>query len=339
MNKNEDIWDSNAQREMYFTRYAFPYSENRNFAKVDFKNLVQSHVIHTRIFDLFLSLEAVNREHVFKENNSDLLELIKGNGNITEAKRSALIELFENLVALIKNDQKRYYPKLKDQLIQYPSKFSNMICQITLLNLINYAIRKSKVGDFEFSAELKELFEFGLEKQILLVDNKISFERFNNIVDTMSKLGDLKWTENFIETWGKCLDTNHRQATINLAWAIVNFSNKKFEEVLGLLSRTDLPTIDHKLRARWMSLCCHFELYQKSGNDDMLKYCIKASNEFLNRNETKINDVTLNATKNLIMIIRQLYKKSSKSEWNIDSLENKNSVFGFWVKEKIKEFE
>ncbi len=127
----------------------------------------------------------------------------------------------------------------------------------------NFCIARVNAGEESFFDELFELYEQGLEKQILLVNGELNERNFKNIVTTALRTGRYEWTLDFINDYRYKLNKRVRENAYNYNLANYYFHKRQYNLVLRNLQKVQLSDLFYGLDARSMMLKCYYETDEK----------------------------------------------------------------------------
>ena len=136
---------------------------------------------------------------------------------------------------------------------------------------INHCIFKMNKGSDQFLREGFELYQSGLQNELLLENGFLSPFTYKNVAIIGLKLKEFAWVENYLEQYKKYLrpDTRDNIYTYNLAHYY--FRTDNFSEAMKLLQQTDFEDILHNLDARRMLLRMYFELEEYEALESLLE--------------------------------------------------------------------
>ena len=166
----------------------------------------------------------------------------------------------------------------------------------------------------------------------------MTFGFFNNAVDVACKLGEIKWAIDFRKTWARYLPESKKEDAINLAKATIAFSEKDFLGALKLIDKKPPNDIHFKMRIRWISLCCHFELQDSPEDDTDLVDYFKNYDNFFSR-QKEISTENIEGSLNLLRFVRYLYNGNKTKEEILEELEQTQPIyFKTWLLEKLQTY-
>ena len=324
---HNSFWDDFYLLGHYHHHYFFNIPKTNKQKKILLMRIITLFDKRTQKLSLLYNTEMKNRERLRKEDWSSMFLDIHISDN-----SDPIIMLLDNLYTMNSdpgdigqiNYLVKSYFDINEQLPQE-------IRQFILLHLINLAMHFVKEGHSAFGQKLLELYQFGLEKGILLYDNKLSESSFLNIVDIFSKLSDRTQTEQIITKWFSSVDSIYQKEISKLGVAYLNFSEKKYLEVIEAKLPTPATNINFCLRVRWLELCSTYEVY---GNEDRTLEKIEALNNFLHYRRKILSKEIILGSRNLITAIKLLMYEPDPKKFKdfVDSTEH--IIFKWWLDQK-----
>lgn len=110
-----------------------------------------------------------------------------------------------------------------------------------LLLAINYCIKQLNSGEQRYIHEALELYQTGLDTEILIPDGYLSWFAYKNIVALALKLRKFGWVACFIEDYAPLLKEAYSETNRNYNLARLYFTKKEFEkevaESSGIIER------------------------------------------------------------------------------------------------------
>lgn len=247
----------------------------------------------------------------------------------------ALQKLYRQFYNLLeKRDQAGFLQTKKEFLARKDLHIEEV--EVCLTYLINLGIQFSKEGDLLYTKQLLELYRYGLEKKIFLIDHKLQSTKFLNIIDLSCKVNDLTGANDFIHTYKSYLPVGERLVVTRLGQAIIAFAKKDFSAVLTLLRDLQTDTIEHDLRAKTLIICAMCE--ENLPENVILDYCASFL-AFLRRNKV-IGRQTQKGFQNFARIVKLLVnRKISRQKIQNELSEAKAIFMKYWLQKQIDKYE
>jgi hypothetical protein len=144
---------------------------------------------------------------------------------------------------------------------------------------INYCIYKINQLDKQYAKEALDLYQSGLENNLLLENGILSHMAFNNIVSISLKIGQIQWVSLFISEYGQFLEKKLRDSTIQMNLARIQHTQRNYTEALGHLAQFESKDQANNLLARSLQLKIYYEM-----NDfDALELHLQSMRVFIRR--------------------------------------------------------
>ena len=175
---------------------------------------------------------------------------------------------------LSEEDGRPFFQKFKTILQNNKPIFESSELKVLYLSAINFCIRKLNQGHNEFSREILDFYQDGLDANYFLENGKLSRFTFNNIVAVGIQLKEFNWLENFIQKFAPSLETDYRASTVHYSRARIAFVQKEYEAallhlqaaeykdlVITLISKSTIMKIYYELKS-FDALFSHLDSFQ-----------------------------------------------------------------------------
>ena len=234
-------------------------------------------------------------------------------------------------------ENEEHYFKLKDLLasnsLEFPVKEANEIYN----HALNYCARKINKGITKFLREYFDLYCDLLEKEIILEDGELAPWHFKNIILVALRLGEYEWTEKFILTFKRRLPEEFRDNAVTFNLAQLYFYQKKYDDVIRLLSQVEYEDLTYNLNSKMMLIAVYYE----TDEIEPLYSLFESFRVYLNRNK-KIHQERKQRFLNLIKFTKKLTRimpgdKKAIEKLNTEIAETQGIINLKWLKEKIAE--
>lgn len=224
--------------------------------------------------------------------------------------------------------------KLKEILKQQSAKLPKEDQLYLLTHLINYIAQQIRMDEKKLLEECFDLYVFGIEKEIIIINEKLIDTHFLNIISVGCALKKFDWIEqNIIEKLSKN-NKNKSLTFYKLGLARLHFGKKEFLECQTYLMQIDHLVFTHSVLARILQITCAYELKEGITYIDML---CDAFERYIKRNNKKQKPLSLSGL-NFIHILRQLNKLNPKKQKLEKELSiHKPITYQGWLQEKIDE--
>ncbi len=143
-------------------------------------------------------------------------------------------------VRMVSTMDDKYFLRLKIFLQEKINKFTNEKLCYYYNYIVSYLWLKINSGQIKYREELFKLYNMMFEKNLFLIDNKISESEFTSVVNAVLPLKKFKWIETFIERYKDNFEGLSGKDTYLLAKAKLLFYKKDFEQMFKHLSAVEI---------------------------------------------------------------------------------------------------
>ena len=162
---------------------------------------------------------------------------------------------------------------------RYEHFFSNEEIRNIYLLGINICIKRLNKGNKEFGKIGIDLYEKGLTKKYLLVNNKITRYTYRNIAMMAIRIGDFEWAENFTEHYKEFLRALDKTSSYHFNKALISYNKGELDAALDNIIEADFSDHLINLAAKTLQAKIYYELRQvdllDSHLDSMEMYIIR----------------------------------------------------------------
>ena len=250
------------------------------------------------------------------------------------------IQVYYRVYALLTvegNGDDAYY-ELKETVYKNIDIFSQSEALDLNHILINHCIKRIHQGALNFNREMFNVYKLGLEKELLIVQNRLSTMDYKNIVLLGLRLQEFEWVSGFIDHYIQYIAEESRENARIFNRARYHFYNKEYSEVLPLLAQVEFEDFSYNLASKAMLLATYYE----TDEYDALISFMDSFRTFLNRNKKKLKAdrreryiKTITYVKKLVHATPGDDSKLNKIEEDLENEENIADIR--WLKEKIDE--
>ena len=153
------------------------------------------------------------------------------------------------------NNIKAFYFKCFDQLTAKDRL-------IVFTHLTNFCTNKINLGEKNYRSELMNLYQVGLEKELLINPNgQLDSVLYRNIGMLAILNGSYLWAAQFLNDYEDRLAKAERVEVKSICIGFLYFYQNKYDETIKLLSRQDFKNINNTLSAKDLILRSYFELF------------------------------------------------------------------------------
>lgn len=212
--------------------------------------------------------------------------------------------------------------------------------QNILQHLLNHCIRLINQGQSEYKQTLFELYQLGIEYDLIVENDYISDITFSNIVATGASLKAFDWVKIFMDQNAAYLKTELREDTKALCLALWYFNQEQYDRTVHSLLGHHFSDILNHLKSRCLLLRTHFEQFLRDETYyDMLVNEADAFDKFIRRHK-KIAADKRKAYLNFIKLTKSLaLNKDDKEEVaKLQQLLNRQSLVTYreWLMQKME---
>ena len=176
-------------------------------------------------------------------------------------------------------EEDHYFTAFRSQLFQSVGLFPETEMRDLFLLAINFCIRKINRTAEGYLREALELYQKGLETEILLEGGALSRFTYNNIAGIALSLQELDWTEQFLHHYRSYLEPDQQEAAFSLNAARLAFTRQNYGQVLAYLQKADYRDLINNMVAKTLQLKAYYELQEF----DLLDSHLRTMKAFLRR--------------------------------------------------------
>jgi len=196
-----------------------------------------------------------------------------------------IIPVYFQLYLLVETKEEKHYFSLLSFLTNHQKELdkSELIYIYNILK--NYCIQRINANDKRFLSEIFKLYQSELDMDLLLEEGVLLEWHYKNIVTTALRLGEIAWTEVFIEKYKNRLDPAAYENAYRFNKAALCHAKREYHRVLELLQQVEYSDLRYNLGAKALLLRTYYELRET----DSLISLSTAFRQFLNRNRLLSN--------------------------------------------------
>ena len=326
-------WSEYQRMQVLYIDYYYQMSHSKDRYKSAFENLLQSFYISTARISQVLMVEVQNRIHLLKENNwTDHVEYL----SLHYDNDSLLANISDQLILMsIEKSEDSYRFLLNHLKSKQKNLYSHHINYSILTYCIIYLTASIKEGDIGRASELMHLQKLGLNEGLLTINNSMTLRVFLNAIGVAAKLGEFDSALEIINTWSSKVDSKHKLIISKLGESTVYFYQENYLKVIKSMAVLKQPTLDIKLKARWLYIMANFESNYDS--IEVIKTLHRNFLRFINHSEQKINKSTFLGMKASIKILNMILSNDTH-EKIVHFYKSQPFIFErTWITQKIKD--
>lgn len=326
-------WSEYHRMQILYIDYYYQMSPSEDRYKSTFEDLLQSFYISSARVSQILMVEVQNRIHLLKESNwTDHAEYL----SLHYDNDSLLSDISDQLILMSTEKSENAYNFLLNHLkSEQRNLYSHHINYSILTYCIIYLTSIIKEGEIGRAPELMHLQKLGLKEGLLTINNSMTLRVFLNAIGVAAKHGEFDSAMEIIKTWSAKVDSKNKLIIRKLGEATVHFYQKNYPQVIKSMAVLKQPTLDIKLKARWLYMMANFE--SNNDNIDIIKTLNRNFLRFIHNSEQQINKSTFLGIKASIKILDMIL---SYDKYEKIVLFYKSQPFIFertWVIQKIKD--
>lgn len=209
---------------------------------------------------------------------SEILELA---AKLEYKKIPAVAVYYYCFKALFQSENENDFQVFKNNLFALTNHFPKTEIANLYLLAINFCIRKINENKMSFLREALDLYQNGLNNELLLQNGQLSRFSFNNIASVAIRLGDFDWVEAFMNEYQPFLREKYRDITFSLNAAKLEYTRKNYTQALHFLQKSDYKDLINNMVAKTLQMKIYYEL----GEYDLLDSHLKTMEIFIRRNK------------------------------------------------------
>lgn len=186
---------------------------------------------------------------------------------------------YYSYMSLIAPKEEQYFELLQRLMFAHYNVLPAKEMKGIYLIAINYCIQKLNNGIEKYVRAVFELYQYGLERHILIENETLSRFAYKNIVSAAIRLKAYQWVKNFIKTYTPLLDEDYQKPYGLYAKAKLSFAQGNFDHTLELLTQVEFDNLFLNMDAKIMLL----KIYYERGYFDVLDAFLVSFKRFLQR--------------------------------------------------------
>lgn len=183
----------------------------------------------------------------------DLLGYVQKNWQQFESDTSILL-YYTILMSLKDEKNAEHYAQLKYLLKTKAQELTTREGRDLFHFASNYCIRQINLRNSQYQRELFELYQSGLNTEMLLPNNTISEWDYKNITTLACSLKEFEWTEQFLENFKDRLPQHRRENAYNYNLANLYYNKKMYSQTLSVLLRVQFTDMVYHISTTFLLL-------------------------------------------------------------------------------------
>jgi hypothetical protein len=136
---------------------------------------------------------------------------------------------------------------------------------------LNFCVLRINTGQSDFYRELFNLYQHMTESDLIVAKGQLAEGIFKNIITAGLAVKEYEWVEQFIRNKSTHLPESVQENAMSFNLANVLFSQRKYNDVIGLLQRVEYSDIVYHLGARWLLIRTYYELDAQKALESLLE--------------------------------------------------------------------
>ncbi len=213
------------------------------------------------ISKLRIACNAINHRSLFKGDHKiellpEVLALIEGK----DLEKQPLLKVYYHAYYSLSEQSAVHFEALKETLLQNTDTFESGESKDLFLLAINFCIRQLNNGQEEYMAQVFDLYQQGIAREILTEKGKLTPFTYKNVVSSGIRLGELDATEQFITTYKDKLTGSDADGIYAFNLAKLHFEKKHFHKTIEVLNSVKIKDLFTDLGAKVLLIKAFYEL-------------------------------------------------------------------------------
>lgn len=299
--------------DYYFQRYLLSDVADEHFAKQNIRRYDQNLQDASDFLDVFYIAKKLRylcnmldqQKFITADYQLNMLVELKEYLHNNNLEHIPAIHLYHLLLLTLTESEpelffRTYRQHLREFVWQFPLDEQRALYHFA----INFCIHRIRLGAKEFTQDLMNLYQEGVENQVLLEKGQISPWTYKNMVKLGLGLGQYDWVEDFVKKYSEKLEAEKRADAYHFNLADLYYHRKSYGEALEYLNQVEFSDIHYHLGAKVMLL----KIYYETQEYEALLSLILAFKNFLRRNKNVPKEVK-EPYLNFVNLLHELYKK------------------------------
>ncbi len=299
----------------------------------------------TKTLDLFYLIEKMRHGIellTWKRMYKSEIDLVQFEFTARLIERSNYLEIpgvnmyYQIYKALVNQDNENNFFTLKELIKTNLDEFPWEEQQEIIRSTINYCIGKGR-ADAKFIQEALQLYNYGIESGLLLIDDELSPTTFRNVVISALRSGFIDFASNFVNEKVILLNRKYRDNALNFNLARIHWYKKEHNKVISYLSKVDFEDIWYNINSKTMLIATYYETEEFA----VLENLITSFAAFIRR-EKSMEENRRKAYLNFLRMMGKLIKLFPINNEKLIKLEEEIKdinpmISKSWILEKIEE--
>lgn len=318
----------------FMAEYLFYYCNMTSDISISKVALEDAHAKATLFYQTisgYLNVEMHNRTVLLKESWEDKLCIhVSPTKNLSH---SLPFTVFDKLISLKYTKKESFYFELK-KILKSETLSTDLSYAVTI-HLSSFLNNQTVSGNRKLIPDLLELYQYGIEKNILFPNGNIPVIRFLNILLIACGIKEYDWAESFILNFSKLTGNELKTQVESLGKAHLEFSKNEFSNVFILLRSSKFKNFELEIRAKWLILASHYEL--NKDNFEMVEHSVNSFIYYIKRNKHKSITLSVDSFTKSARVLMLILKSNSPNEVLEKIKKESQLLYRGWLLKKINE--
>ncbi len=321
----------------------FTFDSNNDVVEVKRSQQLEQTITSLQSFYILRTLELLFLFFSFKnvvkyDGEVAFLEFIQQQALDQKFSNIPMIKAYYNTLMFLKNpNNEDNFKAVKTQLKEERLSPQSIDEKSLYDAAYNYCALQINAGNSAYYQELFDLYKMGLNKDILYVNGYLFPNTVKNMVTTALRLGELEWTENFLNEYKDKLNPEHQEDIYNYNRAHLLFYKKEYDKALEYLEEAHYKDTFFKTDAKKLKVKIFYEQDEVRLLDSYIEqfYMSNYRNELVSEKHQETN-------RNFILLLKQLVNIPPANKEKLEKLHAKieqtqKVAERLWLTQKIKE--
>ena len=179
-------------------------------------------------------------------------------------ERPPNLQLYIQLSTLSEEATIAAFEQVKDTYFQYVDQLTSRDQLIIFTHLTNFCTHQINLGDKAYSTRLMNLYQAGLEKELLYNPNGLLDSVLYRNIGMLAILNkNFNWANQFLHQYETRLDIQDRHEVKSICMGFLHFYQNNYDKTVTVLVNKNFKNINNILSAKDLVLRCYFELFLK----------------------------------------------------------------------------
>ena len=325
--KKQTIENSAYFEQVYqLEQLKFERQNSSNHKQTTLQAIFDSHYLSCALDTLRYACEAATHQRLYQsEYQIPLLQPILKTIESNPQEQALAIQLYYySYKALTEPQEEPHFAMLQQLIFEHYEALTPKEMKSLYLIAINYCVQKLNNGIEKYVRAVFELYQYGLEHEILIENQLLSRFTYKNIVAAAIRLQEYQWVTTFIKQYTAVLEPQYQLTYSLYAKAKLNFEQGKFDNTLTLLTQVEFDNLFLNMDAKTMLL----KIYYERSDFDALEALLISFKRFLQRKsilayQRKIHKNMIHLTTKLLNT--PIYEKTKLQDLRTE-IENTNPL-------------